>query len=232
MFSMRIFDSHGLKLELGSTFPKIFITVPSSSLQSCNHKANSKDQRSSTPATPPLIAKQTREMRESTGSGVRLEINKVSNNFSTVANVAGVYEQDLAIIGEVGCFAVGFSLSLDFADPQYPDITQLLFKVAFHSEDRLSPTLIYSMFPPPRSKSKNLYRADMTIAYPRDFNNKFGEYRKKWRTGPNGATLPMPMEGIHTNQASWLLELEGTELQQKLIRCAKPDDHLVVNVEA
>ncbi|KAH8916467.1 hypothetical protein BT69DRAFT_774381 [Atractiella rhizophila] len=160
-------------------------------------------------------------MRESTGSGVRLEINKV-------------YEQDLAIIGEVGCFAVGFSLSLDFADPQYPDITQLLFKVAFHSEDRLSPTLIYSMFPPPRSKSKNLYRADMTIAYPRDFNNKFGEYRKKWRTGPNGATLPMPMEGIHTNQASWLLELKGEPLTAgfSFVVSAKPDDHLVVNVEA
>ncbi|KAH8921846.1 hypothetical protein BT69DRAFT_1351345 [Atractiella rhizophila] len=161
----------------------------------------------------PIGVRQSLEGQELMAPGVRLQVTKV-------------YEQDLDIIGYTTDFAIGFSLSLDFAGSERLNITKLHFKVEFL--DNAAPsTLMRSTFPRrKRGIGWPLYHpnpVDATIAYPMGFEDRFGIYRKEWSSLVSfGNKAAWYLTGEHlTAPSCFSLVVEGN-------RNDRPD----INVEA
>ncbi|KAH8919582.1 hypothetical protein BT69DRAFT_1300067 [Atractiella rhizophila] len=127
--------------------------------------------------------------------------------------IARVYQQDLSVITDVFYrdeTALGLSFSLDFGTlppEQQPKFTELSLKVEFNCLDEVKAPLIKSMFPCNLSPNWIKARAnqkDETIAYPREFQNHFGQHPKDWIAERGSGMTGM---GIDTNKASWRLQV-------------------------
>ncbi|KAH8922744.1 hypothetical protein BT69DRAFT_1281975, partial [Atractiella rhizophila] len=119
----------------------------------------------------------------------------------TTLRITKVYQQDLSRVGFEGHIALGFSLSLDGANSEQRNITNLVVSVKFPLKNVLDSPRIVSMYPfkPLINwiKKPERKREDDTIAYPKDFNDGFGIYRTKWNSA-----------GLDTNVAKWSLKGE------------------------
>ncbi|KAH8928191.1 hypothetical protein BT69DRAFT_1382983 [Atractiella rhizophila] len=117
--------------------------------------------------------------------------------------ITKVYQQDLSIIRRTNEFAIGFTLQLDVCRLNR-NIT-IVFSIGFgtwNAEQSSQPPIIQSLFPnkPLKSWIKARQRsnpADESVAYPIDFDGRFG----------NQSSVLYSM-GIGTTKATWVLKPE------------------------
>ncbi|KAH8924730.1 hypothetical protein BT69DRAFT_1360911, partial [Atractiella rhizophila] len=161
---------------------------------------STEDEHAITPAPKPPLApiggEQSLDVQELSGSGVRLEIDMV-------------YKQDLARIHHVGHSAIGFSLSLDFNGSERLNITKLYVKVTLTLLDNGRGTI-------------GSNPADATIAYPRDFEERFGKYRTAWRSPGHS----------YDNEATWSLTGEHLTAPSGFSLVVRGDVDFAITVEA